>query len=202
MTDENADNQEQGLLGTLLGPLRAPQRMVTDIETIASALGPVRDRLASVDKSARLLVSSVGALQAPVEQIDRKITKLHKELVQVVTQRMNALQAPLDRVDRKVTELATLEQTITERMLALQEPLDRVDRKVTELASLEQTITERMDAIDSDLNARMLSVEQEVRALHAPINQMAADVATVVTLLPEPGDGALARLKDTFTSSD
>jgi len=174
MTDENAENQEQGLLGTLLSPLRAPQRMVTDIETIASALVSVRDRLASVDKSAGLLVSSVGALQAPVEQIDRKITKLHKELVQVITQRMTALQAPLDRVDRKVTELATLEQTITERM----------------------------DAIDSDLNARMLSVEQEVRALHAPINQMAADVATVVTLLPEPGDGALARLKDTLTSSD
>jgi len=174
VTDEHPDGQEHGLLGSLLAPLRAPQRMVSDIETIASALVSVRDRLASVDKSAGALVTAVGALQAPVEQIDRRITKLHKELVQVITQRMNGLQAPLDRVDLKVTELATLEQTITERM----------------------------DAIDNDLNTRMRSVEQEVRALHPPITQMASDVANVLQLLPEPGDGPLARLKDTFTSSD
>lgn len=202
MTDEHAADQEHGLLGALLAPLRAPQRMVTDIETIASALVSVGDRLASVDKSAGVLVSSVGALQAPVEQIDRKITKLHKELVQVITQRMNALQEPLDRVDLKVTELATLEQVIKERMLALQEPLDRVDLKVTELSTIEQAVTERMDAIHSDLNARMLKVEQEVHALHPPIGQMAADVANVVTMLPNPEDSALTRLKDTFTSSD
>ncbi|MCA1680117.1 MAG: hypothetical protein LC777_14780 [Actinobacteria bacterium] len=76
-------------------------------------------------------------------------------------------------------------QVIIQRMNALQAPLDRVDLKVTELATLEQTITERMDAIDNDLNARMRSVEQEIRALHPPINQVAADVANVMQLLPE-----------------
>ena len=173
MTDEKADNQAHGVLGVLLAPLRAPQRMVTDIETIASALVAVRDRLASVDNSAGALVGSVGALQGPVEQMDRKITKLHKDLVKVITQHMSALQAPLDRVDRKVTELATLEQAITERM----------------------------DTIDSDLDARMLAIEQEVRALHPPIDRMAADVTQVVALLPDPTDGPLARLKDTFSSA-
>ncbi len=205
MPDKHPEKHDPGLLGVLLAPLRAPQRVVTDIETIASALlalqRDARDRLASVDESAAALKDSVGALHVPVQQIDGKVTALHEDLVQVITQRMKTLQAPLDRVDRKVTQLQKLEKVIEERMVALQAPLDRIDLKMTELASLEQSITERMDAIEADLNARMISAEQEIRALRPPITQMASDLANVVQLLPDPSSGPLTRLKDTLTSS-
>ncbi len=44
-------------------------------------------------------------------------------------------------------------------------------------------------------------IEQEVGALQPPIEQMSGDLAKVQQLLPEPTDGPLTRLKDTFTSS-
>ena len=177
MTDDRSDPLEpQGLLGTLLSPLRAPQRVITDIETIASALlslqRDARDRLAAIDHHAGELVERVGALLEPVQSLDRH-----------------------------VAEMGSLEQTIIERMEALQAPLDRVDDRVTELQRLEQVITVRMDSIDEDLNKRMLAVEAEVHSMRAPIEQMARDVSQVVLLLPEPGDGPLTRLKDTFSAS-
>ena len=184
MIDEHADSRTSpGLLETLLSPLRAPERVVRDIERIASSLlsveGVIQKHLTSVDARA-------GALQGAVERLQDTLGELR---------------SPLDRIDRKVTQLAKLEQVITGRMDELQAPLDRIDLKVNELAALEQVITERMDTIDLDLNTRMLAIEQEVRALHPPIGQMAGDVARVQGLLPEPSDGPLTRLKETFTAS-
>jgi len=177
MTDDRSENQEHGLLGALLAPLRAPQRVFGDIETIATALialqSDARDRLASIDEHAGALLSAVGAIQTPVERIDGRIPALQKRLETVITERMDALQAPLDRLDDKVSELQ----------------------------SLERVITERMDAIDNDLNERMLAVEAEVRAMRSPIEQMSRDLGSAVKLLPDPNDGPLTRLKDTFTSS-
>ncbi len=212
MTDDRSESQEtQGLLGTLLSPLRAPERVVKDIERIAASLstvqGVIEKHLTSVDERAGALQSAVGTvqdtlglLQTPLDRIDRKVSQLTK-LEHVITERMDALKVPLENVDRQVADLATLEQVITERMEALQAPLERVDRQVAELASLEKTITDRMDAIDDDLNTRMLSVEQQVGALRPPIGQMSDHLAEVVRLLPDPDSGALTRLKDTFTSS-
>ncbi|MEJ7826261.1 MAG: hypothetical protein WKF48_12570 [Solirubrobacteraceae bacterium] len=153
--DRFASSEPQGLLGVLLSPLRAPQRVVTDIEAIASSLltlqGIIAERLTSVDEHAGELRIGVG--------------RLHDELE------------------------------------ALRTPLERIDDQVLSLSALEQAITERMEAIDDDLNKRMLAVEAEVRAIRSPIEQMARDLQTVLKLLPEPGDGPLARLKDTFSPS-
>jgi len=170
------DREPQGLLGALLSPLRAPARVFTDIETIAGALlslqSDARDRLRAIEEHAAELVERVGALVEPVQ-----------------------------RLDRNVEGMTSLERTITERMEALQAPLDRLDERVTELQRLEQVITERMGTVDEHLIERMLAVESEVHAMRAPIDQMSRDVAHVVKLLPEPGDGPFARLKDTFTAS-
>ena len=184
MTDDRAETHEsQGLLGALLSPLRAPERVFTNIETLAASLlsveGVIQKHLTSVDGHAGALRGAVGTLQDT----------------------LGTLQTPLERIDRKVTQLAKLEQVITARMEALQAPLESVDRQVAEMATLEESITKRMDALDDDLNKRMLSVEQHVGALRPPNEKMSADLAEVVKLLPDPNDGALTRLKDTFTSS-
>ncbi len=149
MTDDQSESQDSpGLIGGLLSGLRAPERVVTDIATIASTLLALRDdvqgRLASIDENADALRQGVGELRTP---------------------------------------------------------LDRIDRKVAELETIEEAITARMDTIHSDLNARLLSLEEEVRAMRSPVEQMARDLSGVKQLLPEPGDGPMARLKDTFSPS-
>ncbi len=58
-----------------------------------------------------------------------------------------------------------------------------------------------MDTIHSDLSARLLSLEEEVRAMRSPVEQMARDLSDVKQPLPAPGDGPMARLKDTFSPS-
>ncbi len=58
-----------------------------------------------------------------------------------------------------------------------------------------------MDAIHDDVDARLASVEQEVRAMRSPMEQMSRDLTTIVKLLPQAGDGPLARLKDTLSPS-
>jgi chromosome segregation ATPase len=130
-----------GLIRALLTPLRAPRRVVGNIETIASALLSLQH-----DTQARLA-------------------------------------------------------SVDERVGALLPVLNRVDRRVAELEKLEQAVTEQTEAIRDDINTRLAAVENEVRAMRAPIEQMSRDLATVVKLLPNPNDGPLARLRDTLTSS-
>jgi len=142
MTDGPTESTEaHGLMRALLAPLRAPQRVAGNIETIASVLialqRDIQGRLASVDA------------------------------------RVDAL-------------LATLKQ---------------LDERITELQTLEQAITEQTDAIRDDINTRLLAVEVEVQGMRGPIEGMSRDLATVVKLLPDPSDGPIARLRDTFTSS-
>ena len=204
MTEDRSDSQEpHSLLGALLSPLRAPQRVFGDIETIAVALlalqRDARDRLGSIDDRAAELIKGVAGLHEPVNRLDRNVESM-QSLEGTITARMEALQAPLDRLEGKV-DLESLEAVITEKMDNLQAPLDRLDVKVGKLHTLEATITERMNAIDDDLNSRMLAVEQEVHAMRAPLEQISRDVQSVVKLLPDPNDGPLTRLKDTFTSS-
>jgi len=204
MTEDRSDSQEpHSLLGALLSPLRAPQRVFGDIETIAVALlalqRDARDRLGSIDDRAAELIKGVAGLHEPVNRLDRNVESM-QSLEGTITARMEALQAPLDRLEGKV-DLESLEAVITEKMDNLQAPLDRLDVKVGKLHTLEATITERMNAIDDDLNSRMLAVEQEVHAMRAPLEQISRDTQSVVKLLPDPNDGPLTRLKDTFTSS-
>jgi hypothetical protein len=142
MSDEPTDSGDaHGLVRALLAPLRAPQRVAGNIETIASAL---------------------LALQRDT----------HEHLV-----------------------------SVDERVGAVLALVNRLDRRVTELQKLERAVTEHTESVRHDMNTRLGLVEDEVRAMRGPIEQMSRDLATVVKLLPDPSDGPLARLRDTFTSS-
>jgi len=170
MADDRPENQPSGgLLGMLLSPLRAPQRVFGDVESIARALlalqHDIGERLASIDLNAQRLASGLGDLQAP-----------------------------LDRIDHTTAELPKLKRAITERMDAQREDLKT-------LQQLEQAVTDRMDTIRDELHTRMLAVEQDLRVMHTPIEQISRDVAQIVELLPDPSTGPLARLKDTLSSS-
>jgi chromosome segregation ATPase len=79
--------------------------------------------------------------------------------------------------------------------------LDELDRKVALLQELEQAMTEQTDAIRDDLNTHMLTLEEEIRTMRSPIEQMSSDIATIMALLPNPSDGPLRRLRDTLTPS-
>jgi len=122
-----------------------------------------------------------------------------------------ALLAPLrvaENIETIASALLALQRDARERLASVDEavsalgaPLERLDRRVAQLQELEQAVTEQTDAIRDDLNTRMLALEQEVRGMHEPIEQMARDLGTAVKLLPNPSDGPIARLKDTLTSS-
>lgn len=83
----------------------------------------------------------------------------------------------------------------------LRAAVGRLEAKVDALTGLEATIEERIDGLRDDVNARLLAVEAEVRGIRPALEQMARDVQTIERLLPNPGDGPLARLRDTLTAS-
>ncbi|MGH2839650.1 MAG: hypothetical protein ACRDKY_02350 [Solirubrobacteraceae bacterium] len=91
--------------------------------------------------------------------------------------------------------------TLVEGLQELQGSIDRIEGRVVELQSLEETLTSRLDGLRTDLNQRMLAVENEVKAMRPSMEQMASDVSKIDDLLPDPSDGPLSRLKDTLTSS-
>jgi hypothetical protein len=86
-------------------------------------------------------------------------------------------------------------------LAGLQASVVRLEGQVDALTGLEATIKERMDGLRKDLNTRLLAVEAEVHAMRPALEQMSRDVQTIERLLPDPGDGPLARLRDTLTSS-
>lgn len=141
MSDDRSETAgPQGLLGALLSPLRAPQRVVTDIEAIASSLltlqGVIAQRLTSVDEHAGELRIGVG--------------KLHDAL--------GSLEARLERIDGQVSQLATLEQVITERM-------DTVD---DDLNKRMLAIEAEVHAIRSPIEQMARDVQAVVRLLPEP----------------------------------
>ncbi len=110
--DRSGSSEPHGLLGALLSPLRAPQRVVTDIEAIAASLltlqGVIAERLSSVDEHAGELRIGVARLQDELEGV----------------------KAPLERIEVHVSELAQLEQAITDRMDAIDADLNERMRAV------------------------------------------------------------------------
>ncbi len=87
-------------------------------------------------------------------------------------------------------------------LVALRRALERIDGRVEKLQAIEDTLDDHMNGLRGDLNERLLAVEEEVRAMRAPVEQMARDTSQIVRLLPDPSAGPMARLKDTLTSSE
>lgn len=135
----------------------------------------------------------MGALMAPL-RIPQRVVADIEEIAASLRAFQRDAQRHLASVDENAGELVTA-------VAALREPLERVHERVSELQQLQQAVTLRIDAVQDDLNVRMRAVESEVRAMRSPIEQMARDVATVARVLPEPGDGPFARLRDSLTPS-
>jgi len=103
--------------------------------------------------------------------------------------------------ERRLSSIDDSAGVLVEEIRALRAALKRVEAKVDKLAGLEETIEANMQGLRSDLNLRMLAVEHEVRGLRDPIDHVALDVSKIQSLLPEPSDGPIARLKDTLTKN-
>jgi archaellum component FlaC len=176
MPDEPTDDAHLNVFDTLLMPLRLPGRVVADIETLAGAVVSLQSEskqyLSSVDDRAGELVEGLGKLQGSIDRIEGRVNKLEEK------------------------HMPAFLKAITK----LQESIDRIDDRVAELESLEETLTTHMEGLRSDLNQRMLAVEEEVRGMRPPMEQMSRDVAKIDELLPNPSDGPLTRLKDTLSS--
>jgi hypothetical protein len=124
-----------------------------------------------------------GRVAGDIERVSRALLSLQ-----------DAAEIHLASVDRRAGELVG-------GLAGLQASIDRLEVKVEGLMGLEATIEQRMDGLREDLNTRMLAVEAEVRGIRPAIEQTARDVQSIGQLLPDPGDGPFARLKDTLTSS-
>jgi predicted nucleic acid-binding Zn-ribbon protein len=176
MTDPRADSP-LNVVDTLLMPLRLPGRVVSDIETLTKAVvalqSDAKRHLSSVDDRAGQLIDGLSVLHKAVGRIELKVNALEEE-------RMEAF---LNAVDK------------------LQDSIDRIEQRVVHLDTLEATITDQIQGLRHDLDERMNAVRAEVQAMHPPLVGMADDVAKIDDLLPDPKDGPLTRLKDTFTSS-
>lgn len=179
MSDDDGPRAEAGLnvFDTLLMPLRLPGRVVGDIGVLAEAVVALqtdaKQHLSSVDDRAGVLVDGLHTLQGSIDAIYAKVEKLEEE-------RMDAF---LDAVG------------------ALQASISRIEANVEKLESLEESMTSRIDGLRTDLNTRMIAVERTVAAMTPPMQEMAADVAKIDDLLPDPKDGPFTRLKDTLSSS-
>ncbi|MDX6690778.1 MAG: hypothetical protein QOG15_2235 [Solirubrobacteraceae bacterium] len=124
-------------------------------------------------RRAGTLIEGLGVLQDSIDRIESRVDRLEKQRMDAFLKAVGKLQGSMSHIEERVDVLTTMEETITDRL----------------------------DGVRHDLNERMLSVQQEVKAMRSPMDQMAGDVAKIDDLLPNPNDGPLTRLKDTLTSS-
>jgi hypothetical protein len=119
----------RGILGVLVAPLLAPQRVVADIATIASAVLALQraahDRLGSIDERAGALVTAVEALRGPLGRVERKVAEL-ASLEEVVTVRMDAIRADLN------ARMLAVEQEVH----GMRQPIEQMARDLAEVVEL------------------------------------------------------------------
>ncbi|MGI8903082.1 MAG: hypothetical protein ACR2IP_05365 [Solirubrobacteraceae bacterium] len=136
----------------------------------------------------------LGALLMPLRLPGRVVSDIETVTAAVLSLVRNTEQR-LGSVDERTGQLV-------ESLSALRGALERIDARVEKLQALEGTVDAHMKGLRGDLNERLLAVEEEVRAMRAPVEQMARDTSQIVRLLPDPSAGPMARLKDTLTSSE
>lgn len=115
----------------------------------------------------------------------------------------DTLLMPLRVPGRVVADVGTLARGVgelVEGVRALEQLVEGIDDRVQKLESLEATMKSMMEDVREDLNARMGEVQEDVHAMLPMLEKMGSDVAKIDNLLPDPSDGPLTRLKDTFSS--
>jgi archaellum component FlaC len=118
MTHDRPPDRSTGMLDTLLTPLRLPQRVVTEIETIAHAARALSDtvgeRLRSIDERAGALVKGLGRMQASLIRLENRVDEL-MSLEATIEQRMDAVRADLNtRMLAIEHELRAMQPTIAQ----------------------------------------------------------------------------------------
>ncbi|MDQ6776916.1 MAG: hypothetical protein M3071_12035 [Actinomycetota bacterium] len=106
----------------LLAPLSAPQRVVGNIETIASALlglqRDVQERLASVDER-------VGALLGRIKRLDRRVAELQK-LERAMTEQTDAIR---DEFNARML-------AVEEEIRGMRAPIEKMSRDLASVVEL------------------------------------------------------------------
>lgn len=123
MTDDPSESTDaRGLIRALLVPLRAPQRVVENLETIASVLlsleSNTHERLVSVDER-------LGALLAPLNRLDRKVAAV-QQLEQAVTDQTEAIREDIN------TRLLAVEEEVR----AMRVPIEGMSRDLATVVKL------------------------------------------------------------------
>jgi hypothetical protein len=144
---------------------------------------PESDRRSGILATLRSAVRLPGRVVGDIENVSRALLSLQR-----------SAEDHLALVDRRAGQLI-------EGLGGLHASVRRLEGKVDGLVGLEATIDKQMDGMRADLNTRMLALEAEVREVRPGVERIARDVQSIGRLLPDPGDGPLARLKDTLTSS-
>lgn len=145
------------------------------------------------DPSASGSTGMLGVLLNPLRVPQRVVAEIENV--------SGAVRSLADTAEHRLASIDGRAGTLVEEIAAMRAALTRIEAKVDDLTGLEQTVEEQMEGLREDLNTRMHAVERLVGELRAPINDIGLDVSKIQLLLPEPGDGPLARLKDTLTKS-
>ncbi len=120
MTDYQAGDEPQGMVGALLAPLRLPGRVVADIETIAGAVLGLEQtagrHLASVDAAVGELIQAIAKLQATVSHIDGNVMQ------------MTSLESTLQE------EMRGLRNDVNTRMVAVEEEVQGMRAPLDQMA--------------------------------------------------------------------
>lgn len=128
MSDERSGGGPPNVLDAVLAPLRLPQRIVAEIETIAGAVLSLSktadERLKSIDGRAGALVKGLGTMGASLTRLESKVEAL-AGLEATIEARMEALRDDLNT-----------------RMLSVEGQLKEVNGPLTEMAKDVAEITQ------------------------------------------------------------
>jgi archaellum component FlaC len=129
MNKDDNEREQPGVLDALMAPLRLPQRVVAEIETIATSVKRLSEsaerRLGSVDDRAGQLVKGLGAMRASVTRIEGKVDQL-MGLEETIEKRMEELRADLNE------RMLAVEQQVR----LIQPPIEKMARDVAKIDQL------------------------------------------------------------------
>ena len=129
MTGARSADGPPGVLDSLLAQLRLPQRIISEIGTIAAAVVSLSDtadeRLKSIDDRAGALVEGLGARDTSLTQLESKVDEL-TGLEAMIDKRMEALRDDLN------TRMLSIEGQLKKT----KEPINQMAQDVAQIKQL------------------------------------------------------------------
>lgn len=162
-SDRTSAGRGDGVLGSLLAPLRLPERLLGALDTLADSareLGPIRSELSRVGKQTEPLAELLPALRDIETGLGTRLDAV-REVVQ-------ALESEESHLNRAVSDLS-------DRVRALNDTLAPVDSRLEAL----ERVTERLS--------------REVGAIHETVRGVQNDIQRMSGLRGERGPMERAR---------